>query len=261
MTQYLSNYLPPSLTDEQTRTVINEFMAIEEHLQALILDRYHNPDADKLCRCNNGFCEVRCRWDGCLQYPTSCERCFVKDHVTNPLHWALVWDKERGIWLKKDFSELLGEPFIQLGHVGEEECCPNAKGALPFIITHTNGVHSTKIQYCGCSTSATSQIDQLIHTDLFPATTRKPESAFTLASLKYFRMHNMQSKCGAFDWIMSIRRLTNNTFTEDVSVSVFVLMVSGTQLICFRIPTKASFGQLVYGRCSLSRDGWALPWE
>lgn len=194
-------------------------MAMEDRLQSLILERYSNPVANEICRCGDGYRIARCRWDGCFQYPTSCEKCFVESHKTNPLHWALIWDSKRELWIRKDYSELIGGTFIQIGHVGEDAPCPSSVGPVDFNITHTNGVHETKVRFCECSKYPIEHVDQLIRSDLFPATHNDPRSAFTLAALRHFRMHNLQSKCGAFDWIMSIRRLTNNTFTQDVPVS------------------------------------------
>lgn len=214
-----------TLTEKQTRAAINEFLAIEDRLQLLLLERYDNPHANEKClQCGEGLRVVRCHWDGCFQYPTSCAKCFVKAHRTNPFHWALVWDTSKEIWAKKDFSEVVEGTFIQLGHRGEEEPCPGGKGAIDFKITHTNGIHSTKLQFCACPCSITPEVDQLMRSDLFPATAKDPRSAFTMAVLRHFRMHNLQSKCGAFDYIMSIRRLTNSTFTHGgVSVSIAAL--------------------------------------
>lgn len=197
-------------------------MAIENHLQSLLMERHDNPHQNELCACRNGYQLVRCRWDGCFQYPTSCERCFIKNHQHNPLHWALVWNTSRQIWVKHDISELEGNTaVIQIGHVGDSQPCSGSRGPISFNITHTNGVHSTRIQFCGCP-GHPEKVDQLIRSDLFPATTEDPKSAFTFAVLRDFRMHNLQSKCGAYDYVTSIRRLTDNTFTMKVPVSILI---------------------------------------
>ena len=60
-----------------------------------------------------------------------------------------------------------------------------------------------------------------MHSQLFPATTQDPKTAFTFSVLKDFHMHNLQSKCGAFDYMLSLRRLTDNVFTNKVPVSDF----------------------------------------
>lgn len=192
-------------------------MSMEDHIQELLLRRSDNPHKDQICKCNNGMRIVRCHWDGCFQYPTSCERCFVEKHRHNPFHWALVW--ENGVWNKRDFSEVLPNNFIQLGHVDDEMPCSGAGSPIPFIITHINGVHSTRLSFCGCPTAPKSKVDQLLLADLFPATPNEPKSAFTIAVLKQFRVHNLQSKCGAFDYVRSIRRFTDNTSTFKVPVS------------------------------------------
>jgi hypothetical protein len=36
--------------------------------------------------------------------------------LPNPFHWALVWDTATRVWVKKDYSELSENSFIQLGH-------------------------------------------------------------------------------------------------------------------------------------------------
>lgn len=196
-------------------------MRLEDHIQALILDRYDNPFRDQLCSCTSGLKRlVKCHASGCSQYPVSCARCFVRDHYHNPLHWALVWDELGGFWVKCEYSAVIPGGFIQLGHVGERQSCPLAGSPVEFIITHTNGVHNTNVKFCECS-GAPDRLDQLLLADMFPGTPTEPRSAFTIALLKEFHMHNFQSKCGAFDYIMSIRRLTDNKSTAKVSVSFY----------------------------------------
>lgn len=195
-------------------------MEQEAHIQNLIMNRYKNPYQDEICSCKRGLRLVRCRWDGCFQYPISCESCFVDQHRCNPFHWALVWCKEKGFWEKQDYSKLLEDTVcIQLGHEGSHRCTGSTP--LKFKITHTNGVHVTRVNFCGCPNVKEGKLEQLISSDLFPATTKDPQSAFTISLLKQFRMHNLQSKCGAFDYITAIRRLTNNTSTNTVPVSQY----------------------------------------
>lgn len=199
-------------------------MRAGDHIQSLLMERHDNPDKDELCKCGQGLKRVRCRWDGCHQYPTSCAKCFIEYHRFNPLHWALVWDTTKGIWIKHDYSDLEGKPAIKLGHADDEGYCSGGKPPVDFIITHTNGVHETKVQFCGCPPQK-EKVDQLIQSDLFPATITNPRSAFTLAVLRQFRMHNLQSKCGAYDFVMSLRRLTNSNL-KTVNVSAFLLYLN-----------------------------------
>jgi len=209
-------------------------MALEERLQELILRSYDNPYADKLCKCGKGFCLVSCRYDGCFRYPISCESCYVKEHYRNPFHWALVWLPDKAIWVQRDFSQLCGGSAIQLEH-HDGLPCSGTKNDTGFIITHTNGVHDTRVRFCGCL-DAPDHIEQLMNASLFPATTLDHKSAFTHAVLKQFHMHNLQSKCGAYDYIYSLRRLTDNVTTVKVPVSHFQLVY--TILTVFRTHTK-----------------------
>lgn len=234
-------------------------MAMEDHLQELLLRRSDNPHKDELCPCKRGFRLVRCHWDGCFQYPTSCENCFVEQHRHNPFHWALVW--KEGVWTKQDFSNLLHDTnYIQLGHVEDQLPCSGAGPSRKFFVTHINGVHTTRIRFCGCPSAPSSKVDQLILSDLFPATPNEPESAFTLALLKQFRVHNLQSKCGAFDYIRSIRRFTDNAFTAKVPVSSYCYScILHTTDIIIRIPIKVFFEYPAFGMFCRSRSGVVLP--
>jgi hypothetical protein len=193
-------------------------MEIEDKLQNLILQQYENPHENETCTCGLGNRLVKCKSDGCFQYQTSCKECFVARHRHNPFHWALVWDMTKRIWVKTDYSTLSEDAYIQLGHLDDQRACPGTKTSNPLMVTHINGIHVTQIRFCGCI-GAPDKISQLMLAELFPATPTDPRSAFTFTVLKHFHMHNLQSKCGAFDYILSLRRLTDNVFTSKVSVS------------------------------------------
>jgi len=203
-----------------------DFMKLEDYIQDTLCDRYHNPHENELCECGRGKKLVRCRYDGCFQYPTSCASCWISAHRYNPFHWALEWNEEKKIWVQRDFSEVSPDCDIQLGHIIDKERCSGTKDSMPFIVTHVNGIHKTRIRFCGCPYSPDKHT-QLIQSQLFPATTESPRSAFTFAALKHFNMHNLQSKCGAFDYILSLRRLTDNVITVNVPVSFRISMSDG----------------------------------
>ena len=192
-------------------------MSQEERLQNLIFLKYGNPHAEKICKCGNGLRVIKCRDDGCFQYQTSCRDCFIKKHRDNPFHWALVWDTEKKAWNQNDYSELAVDCSIQLHHT-DDEICTGVKSSNVLRVTHTNGIHTTRVRFCGCE-GTPDKLEQLMEAGLFPGTTSEPRSAYTFAVLKEFHMHNLQSKCGAFDYVLSLRRLTDNVFTSKVPVS------------------------------------------
>jgi hypothetical protein len=105
---------------------------------------------------------------------------------------------------------------IQLGHYGWP--CPEAKEAVRMIITHTNGIHATSITFCG-ENGKVDRVEQLMAARLFPSTWKNPTSAFTYQVLKEFQIHSLEGKGAAYDYLGSLRRLTDNSFTASVPVS------------------------------------------
>jgi hypothetical protein len=206
-------------------------MDISAELLDRIISHLQNPAEAKRCSCGRGLRTVQC-WD-CFQYETSCPDCFIEHHYSNPFHWAQVWDAAQRFFVQTDYSDVLDSKgntaTIQLRHAGERQACPANKTVINFDIVHTNGIHSTKLCTCRCP-GAPNKIVQLMDSQLFPATTSDPRTAFTFACLREFQMYNLQLKCTAFDYIHSLRRFTNDVFTyrkspvSDYSYSVIIYL-------------------------------------
>jgi len=208
---------------------------------------YHNPHENEICNCGVGKRLVKCRYDGCFQYPISCSACFIKCHRHLPFHWVLEWDTTKRIWIQRNCSQLSDSFEIQLGHVYDTEPkpCTGTSSSIPFIVTHTTGIHVSRLRFCGCL-NAPDRFDQLMDAKLFPATVSEISSPFTFAVLKDFHMQNFQSKCGAFDYLLALRHLTDNVFTAKVPVSS-LLTVIFPALIHIRIPIRLFSEYPVYG--------------
>jgi hypothetical protein len=190
-------------------------------IEDTMFELYANPLENDLCKCGIGRRLVQCR--DCFQYQTSCHRCFVQAHHRNPFHWAQVWDEEQRIWNRTDYSAVLPKDAgiaLQLGHPGDETSCSANEEPQELIVTHSNGIHSSRVRFCYCS-DAGDKCTQLLRAELFPASTTHPQTVFTFAVLKGFQVHNMQSKASAFDWILGLRKLTDNVFTQKVPVSYY----------------------------------------
>ncbi|TEB32847.1 hypothetical protein FA13DRAFT_1790529 [Coprinellus micaceus] len=153
----------------------------------------------------------------CWNYSAACTSCFVKSHVHAPTHWADVWSPDRGFFLRHDISALPGSPGIYLGHGGSP--CPNvALGFVPqetFTIVDTNGIHSTKVQFCSCGIG--DRAEQLLNARLFPGTFRRPRLAFTFAMLHDYHIHHLTSALPAYDYIAALRHLTDGFFFRDAA--------------------------------------------
>lgn len=134
-----------------------------------------------------------------------------------------------GHYNKRDYSEVLPETAeIRLGHEDAHTPCPASRSNVSFRVTHSNGIHSTLVRFCECP-NAKDRITQLMRARLFPGTTLNPKSAFTFDVLKEFSMLNLQSKCGAFDYMKSLRRLTDNVSTHTVPVSTTLHLADADQ--------------------------------
>jgi hypothetical protein len=125
-----------------------------------------------------------------------------------------VWDFDKGFFLRHDIT-MLGH-VIQLGHHGGPCLAPS--NPLMFTIVHGNGVHATKLAFCGCKELPINKAPQLMRSRLFSATAKDPSTAFTFSVLKEFSLHNLESKKAAYDYLGALLRLTDNGFTADVPV-------------------------------------------
>ncbi|KAJ6563399.1 hypothetical protein DFH09DRAFT_920273 [Mycena vulgaris] len=176
------------------------------------------------CYCGNGVRTTQCR--DCRQYDLSCESCWIRNHENNPFHWAHVWKAELGFFVrtnsffyivKHDISAVDGgNHAVSLGHYGKP--CPNAGTPKMTTLVEPNGIHATKIYFCGCheNPSVDSKFDQLMEAGYFPGSTDSPRTAFSFDVLKRFHLASLDSKTAALDYISCLRRLTDNSTTAEV---------------------------------------------
>jgi len=164
-----------------------------------------------------------------------CVHCFIDSHVTCPSHWAKVWQEEGGYFARRDISSLLPDVqyAIALGHSGER--CPTPVGYsenhIQFKIIDHNGVHETRVHFCVCHGNP-NRVQQLLQFGLFPATLTEPRIAFTLTVLRQFHIHHLESKQSTYDYIGSLRRLTDNMFASEVKVRYDIL---STHICCTNV--------------------------
>lgn len=189
-------------------------------IQSRLVDHHFDSELGRPCECGTESRLVQCHFD-CQQYKASCAQCFAESHRNNPFHWASVWNEELRFFVHHDRSMLLADDTtIHLGHNGFRCPNPTTECDLWFNICHTNGIHGTRLRFCGCNgLLAKSKARQLLDARLFPSTMTDPQSAFTFAVLKEYHIHHLQSKCSAYDYFAALQRLTDNAFTADVPVS------------------------------------------
>lgn len=155
----------------------------------------------------------------CSFSPPMCPECFLDAHTAEFTHWAEVWNSDIGCFVRCDISCLRPCGYvIDLGHGGQP--CPKAdySADVLFHIVAPNGVHNTKLRFCSCLAKV-DRAEQLLNHRLFPATMTRPKMAFTFQLLEQFNLLHVEAKISAYDYIGYIRRLSDNAFTHQVTVS------------------------------------------
>ncbi|KAJ7460424.1 hypothetical protein B0H11DRAFT_1924017 [Mycena galericulata] len=196
----------------QNGQLLDDFEDHFEELGMLLLEYEADEETGLVCECGSGMERTTQCYD-CTGYAAACSTCFIKAHLRIPFHWAEVWNTLTGFFVRHDISKL--GHVIQLGHNGDR--CEQPTGERLFTVVDGNGIHSTRLAFCGCREQPPNKIRQLMRSRLFPATTKDPHTAFTVNMLKEFQMHNFESKKAAYDYLGAIRRLSDDSFTADVA--------------------------------------------
>lgn len=86
-----------------------------------------------------------------------------------------------------------------------------------LVIVDTLGVHQLRIGWCQCKTAEEPHI-QLLRNRFFPASIKRPSTAFTFSLLDYFHIDSVECKTSALSFFSKLRRLTNNSSPHSVPV-------------------------------------------
>lgn len=153
----------------------------------------------------------------------TCSYCFIETHVARFTHWAHVWNPAVGCFVRQDISRL--GHIINLGHGGAPCPHPTPGSDLFFHIVDVNGIHDTKLRFCNCQANI-DRASQLLEHKLFPATMTRPTMAFTFHLLDFYNILHVEGKISAYDFIGSIRRMTDNSFTQIVTVRSIIYLLN-----------------------------------
>ncbi len=198
---------------------MKSFEAITPKLLYWMLAPERPPGMGDPCECKvNGAVRI-CYCKECGPRSTCCTTCFVDRHRFLTNHWAEVWN--RNFLERKDISEL--GHVISYGHDLEGGRCKNAP-ITDFILVDLNGVHRTKASFCVCiANRLPDKVDQLLSAQVFPGTLKSPAVGFTFRLLEDFHLQTLTSKKSPYDYMMALRRKTNNSFVGDVPVRLYRL--------------------------------------
>jgi hypothetical protein len=92
-----------------------------------------------------------------------------------------------------------------------------------ITVTHTNGIYQRRIRWCLCPDAPARDI-QLLRMGLYPATAKRPSSAFTFQLLDYFYIDSMECKTSANNFYNKLRRLSCNAFPDTLPVRDILLL-------------------------------------
>lgn len=87
-----------------------------------------------------------------------------------------------------------------------------------MVIVDITGVHELPVVFCSCPNADTLDM-QLLRMGFYPATARKPKTAFSFRVLDDFLLTNKECKTSAMNYWNKIRRTTNDIFPHMVPVS------------------------------------------
>jgi hypothetical protein len=226
---------------------------------------------------------LRCRT---CQFPQQlCKSCFINMHQVDPWHHPEMLS---GNFFKRTSLQNIGF-VLRLGHQGEP--CPFAVhsaadttkpeedddendmqdgdtallGTAPpplspptsgvvMTLVDSNGVFKLPVQECKCPHSL-PRWRQLLQARLFPASTKRPLTAFTFKVLDLFEILHLECKISVMSCFKMLQRLTNEAFPHLVPVSNCFPNYSFAlrRVLLYRIDTESSSG--VGGNGQIFRSG------
>ena len=150
-----------------------------------------------------------------------------------------------------EFAGVYSEDNANPEEAGDQEAYQSASGGIPMegyrppvgnnpegypwlIFVDTTGVHYLPVCFCECRSPRARHI-QLLEAGLYPATVKKPRTAFTFQVLDDFYLDNLECKTPARNFYQKLRRKTSNLFPHLVPVSLMTCQEKKT-LIAFKGP-------------------------
>ncbi|KAJ7061113.1 hypothetical protein C8F01DRAFT_987657 [Mycena amicta] len=169
-----------------------------------------------------------CQFFRCLQCGPflQCEACIRSRHQQLPLHIPQVWTGD--FWepcslYKPTRTGSVGLRMVyQLGHHGF--ACPQPElSEREMVVMDVGGIVKVTTRYvssmCACMDHLRHRhgwLSQLLQNAWYPATIDEPSTCATFRLLDLFRLLKVVGNMNAHDFVGSLERLTDATFTEKV---------------------------------------------
>jgi hypothetical protein len=104
----------------------------------------------------------------------------------------------------------LGHTFY-ISH--QHTACPSS-GLKPHVILviDINGAHRVNVQFCACAgdTKWVERYRQLLRVGWYPASFKRPKTAFTFNVLDAYHKLALQGKLNLYDFLLSVLQKTDN---------------------------------------------------
>ena len=195
---------------------MEELKAEQDIFLQLLLSLHYDTLLLTPCSCGSTKRVRKVGCSDCLQPELLCPQCWLDKHRTMPTHWALVWNAKDRFFEKHDFSRVLKNAAISLGHYGQP--CPKADLARSFTLVDSNGIHATCISFCRCRDNA-PDFQQLLRAGIFPGSVKDPKTGYTLRVLELYHQLRNQGKGSAYNFVHVLQRLADPFFADSVPVS------------------------------------------
>ncbi|KAF9508989.1 hypothetical protein BS47DRAFT_1365591 [Hydnum rufescens UP504] len=135
-----------------------------------------------------------------------CCKCTLAIHENLPLHNIRVWTGQMF-----EHASLRGLGLtVQLGHPAYQKCPVPVYASSSFVVIHTNGVHSIRVMFCGCSNAPHHRV-QLLRRHWFLSTVLQPKSCAMFEVLHQYQLLSLSSKISIHHFYDMLERLTDNT--------------------------------------------------
>ena len=167
-----------------------------------------------------GDSEARFRCQDCYGPHWWCQACLINGHSLHPFHHPQQW--REGSFENVSLSDL-GYVF-DLGHSGSDLRCADDGNLFRdrrMTLIHVNGIFEHCVRFCRCQ-GAIPEHEQLFCHRLFSSSFDRPETAFTLDVLDYYRIDSMECKTSAQSFFQKLKRVTDDAFPDELPVCSFL---------------------------------------
>ncbi|KAI0056526.1 hypothetical protein BV25DRAFT_1977834 [Artomyces pyxidatus] len=155
----------------------------------------------------------------CFHCTPVCKQCLCTSHAAMPFHRVEEWAEPKCFWERTTLSK--AGLRVELGHGGK--ACPvrGADGYRYMTIVHSRGIEKMDVGFCLCAAPGNSVAEteprQLMAFGLFPASWKRPLTAFAINMFKDYKLLHLQSQITAGDFVRFLERSTDNVEPDTVA--------------------------------------------